>query len=216
MRIPGKLRSIAATLLLVMQTHACGDAALDGVDCGGVGCFSSFDLVVPLGLPLDVLQRAEIKVCRNAECHTGRFSVDNGIGKDGRSLPKSTTARIVTSTPPKQRIIAEISRTSHRETLALLVSWTWEWSEAPGSNGDEFSVSIEADGGTLYSTHRVVDKYNVFQPNGGDPPCGGLTCGQAKSVDEQLLEDARRQRDQDLIECRDRDGDAGQDALACG
>ena len=216
MRFTGKLRSIAETLLLGTLTHACGDAALDGIACGGVGCDSSFVLAAPLALPLDIVQRAEIEVCRNAECHTGSFGVSNGLGKDGRSLPKRTTARIVLSTSPLQLISAEVAQAGHPETLALFVSWTWDWSAAPGSNGDEFTVSIRADGGTLYSTHRVVDKYNIFQPNGADPPCGGLTCGQAESVDEQLLEDARRQRDQDMLECRDRDGDAGSDALACG
>ena len=57
---------MAATFLFGTQTHACSAAALDGGDCGGVGCISSFALVAPLALPLEVLQRAEIKVFRNA------------------------------------------------------------------------------------------------------------------------------------------------------
>jgi hypothetical protein len=168
---------------------------------------SGLELFTAVELPLEVVQQAEIKVCRNAACHTGKFSVDSGIGKDGRAIPKRTTARIILSGEPERAeiISAEVVSTNRPHTIALSVAWHWEWSTTPNARHDKYDISIEADGTTLYSTHRVVEEYNVFQPNGADPPCGGLTCGQASSVDEQLLEEVRQKRDADALECNDRD-----------
>lgn len=205
-------RTFVAFLLTCMQAHGCGDGDELEYSCGGVGCVTRFELFTAVDLPLDVVQRAEISVCRNASCHTGQFVVSDGIGKDGRPVPKDITARIFSSPAPAGRgecIYATALRTSRPETIGLDVAWEWDWDSRPNARHDIYDIAIEADGTTLFSTYRVVEEYEVFQPNGAEPPCGGLTCGQASSVDESLVLEVRELRDADRLDCRDRDAGPG-------
>ena len=197
------LRMLVAVLLSCAQAHACTDSMEDGYACAGVGCASGFELLTPIKLPLDVVQMAQIRVCRNSECRTGKFSVDREPGKDGSPKPEQTIATVEPSSdsgPGASRIYVDVLPSDDAETLYLVVSWLWEWKTTPDASHDEFDISIEVDGTTLYKTHRVVEKYEIYQPNGKDPPCGGLTCGYASSIDCRSSPEIGLQRKVGLVE----------------
>jgi hypothetical protein len=144
--------------------------------CTLAGCGPAFELRTLIDASFESVQSADVRVCRNDECRRGTFRADT------ESRQASTDLAPSSESGPGAAVIWVYVSATDSEQLDLQLYWfNWDWSQPLEAGPDEYDVTIEANGKTLFTTHKTVSEYEVGYPNG--KKCGP-TCSKASFVDE--------------------------------
>lgn len=144
--------------------------------CTLAGCGPAFELRTSIDASFESVQRADVRVCRNDECRRGTFRADT------ESRQASTDLAPSSESGPGAAVIWVYVSATDAEQLDLQLYWfNWNWSQPLEAGPDEYDLTIEANGETLFTTHKTVSEYEVRYPNG--EKCGP-TCSYASFVDE--------------------------------
>ena len=152
------------------------DAEKQEMFCTLAGCGPAFELRTLIDVSFDDVKAAEVRVCRNAECRTGSFRADTESRQASTDLDPSSE-----SGPGAATLWVYVSATEADQLELQLYWFNWNWSQPLEAGPDDYDVTIEAKGKTLYTTRKTVTEYEVRYPNG--PKCGP-TCSYASFVDE--------------------------------